>query len=83
MGAKKPGFSYRKITLATEKQLQAILLRLWSAKNPVSDLPPERIPEGDRSRVCCFSARPSPPALPVAVLFARRLTARLRPSTPA
>ncbi len=36
IGAKKPGFSHRKTSLAAEKHLQAILLRLWSTKNPVS-----------------------------------------------
>jgi len=43
VGAKKPGFSYRKTSLAAEKRWQAILLCLWSTKNPVSGLPPERI----------------------------------------
>ena len=49
MGAKKPGFSYRETSLATEKHLQAKLPRLRSPKNPVSDgggvAPPERIPK--------------------------------------
>ena len=36
IGAKKPGFSYRKTSLTAGKHLQAILLRLWSTKNPVS-----------------------------------------------
>jgi hypothetical protein len=43
VGIKKPGFSYRKTSLAAAKHLQTIPLRLWSAKNPVSALPPERV----------------------------------------
>ena len=39
VGAKKPGFSYRETSLATEKHLRANLLCLWSLKNPVSDPP--------------------------------------------
>ena len=39
VGAKEPGFSYREISLATEKHLRANLLCLWSLKNPVSDPP--------------------------------------------
>ena len=42
LGVKKPGFSYRKTSLPGEKHLQAILLGLWSTKNPVSGLPPEQ-----------------------------------------
>jgi hypothetical protein len=41
--AKKPGFSYGKTSLATEKHLQVDLLRLWSLNNPVSDPPLERM----------------------------------------
>jgi hypothetical protein len=41
-GGQETGFFVQKDTPAREKHLQAILLGLWSTKNPVSGLPPEQ-----------------------------------------
>ena len=74
VGAKRPGFSYRKTSLATQKHLPAILLRLWSTKNPVSDYSlngyaRRRLPRIEKHTIDCSPSSVSSSEMPFIVDF--------------